>query len=144
MKKYIGKFFIVVFALLLFAVTQYISDFSVGAWDWFFKNLPLSLSVADYPVASILTSPLMDFIVSWAPVVCLALSILLFMDKKNLWGFLLITAPLVPALISSMIFYNAAQIHVAPGENLFASGVLAGKKTSYALQQEQQENVNAD
>ncbi len=144
MKTYIGKFIIVICAAALFMVTQYISDFSVGAWDWFFTHFPPKMSLDDYKVALFIAHPLSDFLISWAPVTCLALSILLFMDKKNGRAFLLIAAPLVPAIISGVMFYNAAQIHVAPGENLFASGVLLDKKPSYALSQDSEQDTEKD
>ncbi len=141
MKKLLGHFFTIIPALLLFVVVQYTCDFSVGSLDWFFNNLPKSQSPADYPVMNVLHHPLSNFITQWAPVTALAFSILLFMSQKRKWGYLLIAAPLLPAIVSITLFYNAAQMHVAPGDGLFASGVLIGKKPSYILEQEKQ---NAD
>lgn len=141
MKKLFGLFFTILPAFLLFVVVQYICDFSAGSLDWFFDNLPKSQTPGDYPVMNVLHHPLSDFIIQWAPVTALAFSILLFTGGKRKWGYLLIVAPLLPAIVSITLFYNAAQMHVAPGEGLFSSGVLIGKKPSYILEQEKQ-NAN--
>ena len=141
MKKFMGLLLSIIPAFLLFVVVQFLCDFSAGSLDWFFKNLPKSQSPGDYPVMNVLHHPLSDFIIQWAPVTALAFSILLFTGGKRKWGYLLVAAPILPAILSITLFYNAAQMHVVPGENLFASGVLIGKKPSYILEQEKQ---NAD
>lgn len=139
--KYFKQILIIAFAALLFIVVQYLADFSRGALDWFFTNLPKSQTPADYPVMNALRHPLSSFIMEWLPMTCLAFSILLFMSHKPKMGFLLIALPLVPAIISISLFFKAAQMHVAPGESLIASGVTIGEKPSYILSQEKE---NAD
>jgi|GEM_PF-5577416 len=118
------KFFMFLGALIVYAASQLASDNAVGSIDWFFKNLPPEQLPSDYAVLNILGNPYMDFFFSWLPVVCLAFSVLLFMDRKALLGYLLIAFPLIPAAIMTIMFYNAAQIHVPPGETLYGSGVL--------------------
>lgn len=130
------KVFLIVLAVLLFAVVQIASDNAVGSLDWFFRNLPPHLTPDRYPVMNFLANPYMDFFFSWLPVVCLSFSILLFLSHKVRWGFLLIAAPLVPAIFMTVMFYNAAQIHVPPGESLYSSGVLVGKAQSPVLAKE--------
>ncbi len=146
MKNMMGLLLASIPALLLFVVVQYTCDASAGFLDWFFNNLPKSQTPGDYPVLNVLGHPLSDFLIQWAPVTALAFSILLFTSQKKKWGYLLILAPLLPALVSVTLFYNAAQMHVAPGDGLFSSGVLIGKKPSYILEQEKlkQESQNAD
>lgn len=131
--KYLGYAFIVIFDLLLFAITQAVCFFSVGALEWFFTNLPSDQLPSDYMIMSALNSTAGRFFIQWLPVTCLAFSILFFMSQKILRAYLLIALPLIPAAISMMLFYNAAQMHVPPGESLFGSGVLIGKQQSPML-----------
>ena len=123
-------------AFVIFFVARTACDFSVGALDWFFKNLPPDQSPQDYPVLYALSIPFSDFILMWLAVVCALMSVFLFAMKKTKTAFLLVAFPLLPALIAYILFYNAAQMHVPPGETLFNSGVLIGEKPSAALPKE--------
>lgn len=136
MKVYLFWILKIVAAGALFFIVRTACDFSVGALDWFFKNLPSDQSPQDYPVLHALSIPFADFILVWLPVVCALLSVFLFAMKKIKTAFLLVAFPLLPAVIAYTLFYNAAQMHVPPGETLFGSGVLIGEKPSAALLKE--------
>lgn len=130
----IKKILISLFVLILFLIVQLASDSAVGYINWFFKNLPSEYTPQDFALLNFLGNPYMDFFFSWLPVVCLAFSILLFMDRKIFKGLILVVVPIVPAVILLLLFHSAAQMHVPPGQTLFGSGVLIGKAQSPALQ----------
>ena len=136
MKVYIFWALKIMAAAVIFFIARTACDFSVGALDWFFKRLPPEQSALDYPVMHILSTPFADFALMWLPVVCALLSIFLFAFKKTKLAFLLVAFPLLPATIAFILFYNAAQMHVPPGETLFGSGVLIGDKSSALLLKE--------
>lgn len=123
---------LIVLVLLIFAVAQLACDFSVGAVSWFVSKLPEGRSLSEFPAMAFWASPLLQFLMQWLAVFCLALSIYFFMEKRRVFAFLALFLPLLPALISTVSFYKAAQIHVPPGQELFASGVLIGKNLTHA------------
>lgn len=128
--------FTVLGCAVLFLIVQFASDTAVGLLDWFFVKLPPSYQVWDYPVLYVASMTVFDYILQGLPLVALVCSLLFFMKRKKRWAYLTIISPLLLSGSIMIIFYQAAQIHVPPGQGLFSSGVLIGKVESYALQQD--------
>lgn len=118
--------------LMLFGISQLACDFSVGAVGWFVMNMPEGRTLSEFPSVAFWAEPALQYAMQWLAILCLAAAIYFLMEKRKIIAFMLLLLPLVPASISFSSFYQAAQMHVAPGEGLFSSGVLIGKKSSYA------------
>lgn len=134
--QFLRNVIIIVCCVFLFIAVQYGCTATVGFLDWFFSHLPASQTVWDYPVLYILSTTPADYILQGLPLVCLASSLLFFMKRRAGWAFFTIISPLFLCLFIMIMFTNAAQMHVPPGQGLYGSGVLIGKVESHILKQE--------